>query len=70
MRRTALSHQIMAAGVRVTYPYSVLPGRGWAYVLDDRGQRLVVTISRAGGHIAINASSIFDRWGRGGQAPR
>ncbi|MDI1282198.1 hypothetical protein [Brevundimonas sp.] len=46
------------------------PGRGRAYTLDDRGQRLVVTIPRAGGRIAINASSIFDRWGRGGQTPR
>lgn len=50
--------------------YSILPGRGRGYALDDRGQRLTVTVPHAGGSLTINVSSIFDRWGRGGQTPR
>jgi len=50
--------------------YSIQPGHGRAYALDDKGQRLTVTVPRAGGNITINVSSIFDRWGRGDQAPR
>lgn len=50
--------------------YSIQPGRGRAYALDAKGQRLVVTIPRAGGQIRINVSSIFDRWGRQGEASR
>jgi hypothetical protein len=62
-------------GIRLNFeeirvPYSIQPGRGRAYALDEKGQRLVVTIPRAGGNITINVSSIFDRWGRGGQTPR
>lgn len=54
----------------IRVPYAVRPGRGRAYALDDKGQRLVVSIPRAGGRIAINVASIFDRWGRGNQTPR
>lgn len=50
--------------------YTIQPGRGRGYVLDDRGQRLVVTIPRAGGRISVNVSSIFDRWGRQEEATR
>tara|TARA_R110002051_G_scaffold42031_1_gene86660 strand:+ start:421 stop:846 length:426 start_codon:yes stop_codon:yes gene_type:complete len=50
--------------------YTIRPGRGRGYAVDDRGQRLVVTIPRAGGRIGVNVSTIFDRWGRGGQPPR
>lgn len=50
--------------------YTIQPGRGRGYAVDDRGQRLIVTIPRAGGRIGVNVSSIFDRWGRGGQPPR
>lgn len=50
--------------------YSIQPGRGRAYALDAEGRRLVVTIPRAGGQIRVNVSSIFDRWGRQGDAPR
>jgi len=55
-----------AGGQTVT----IHPGRGRVYALDDKGQRLVVTIPRAGGRIGVNVSSIFDRWGRGAQTPR
>jgi len=65
------------AGLRISLnfeeirvPYAVQPQRGRGYALDDRGQRLVVTIPRAGGRIGVNVSTIFDRWGREGQAPR
>lgn len=43
--------------------YFIRPGRGRAYAMDADGQRLVVTIPRAGGRIGVNVSSIFDRWG-------
>lgn len=46
--------------------YTIQPGRERSYALDTRGQRLVVTIPRAGGRIGVNVSSIFDRWGRQG----
>lgn len=39
--------------------YSIQPGRGRAYALDANGQRLVVTIPRAGGRIRVNVSSIL-----------
>lgn len=50
--------------------YSIRPGRGRVYALDDSGRRLVVTIPRAGGRITVNVSSIFDRWGRQDSPPR
>ena len=41
--------------------YIIQPSRDRAYALDSRGQRMVLSPSRAGGRISLNVSSIFDR---------
>lgn len=43
--------------------FTIQPGRERAYALDEKGQKLVVTIAREGGRISVAVWSIFDRWG-------